>query len=117
MSNIVIFLDKNASRADVVLRLQKATQKSLRDIRAALANNTPVVEVEIFAGDYDSNATMLRGVLACVDDLSLGVRIYELPEGGTMETYASVEKCRISPTILENILNEADAERDRQLGE
>ncbi|RCS44019.1 hypothetical protein DTL42_17970 [Bremerella cremea] len=117
MSNIVIFLDQEANRADVVLRLQKATQKSLSDIRSSLMNNAPVVEVELFEGDYDSHAKMLRAVMSCMLELSLGCRIYELPEGETMETCSFVDKCEITPTVLENILSEADAELDRQLGE
>ena len=117
MSNIVIFMDKEANRAEVVLRLQKATQKSLSDIRSSLASNTPIVEVELFEGDYDSHAKMLRAVMACMDELSLGSRIYELPEGETMESCGFVDKCEITPTVLENILSEADAELDRQLGE
>ncbi|QDT78577.1 hypothetical protein Mal35_20260 [Gimesia maris] len=117
MSNIVIFLDQEANRADIVLRLQKVTQKSLSDIRSSLSNNTPVIEVELFKGDYDSHAKMLRAVMSCMDELSLGSRIYELPENETMETCAFVDKCEITPTVLENILSEADEELDRQFGE
>ena len=117
MSNIVIFLDQEANRPDVVLRLQKATQKSLSDIRSALTNNTPVVEVELFEGDYSSHAKMLRAVMSCMDEVSLGSRIYELPEGETMETCRFIDRCEITVTVLENILSQADAELDRQLGE
>lgn len=117
MSHIVIYLDKEANRADVVLRLQKVTQQSLSNIRTALANNAPIVEVELFEGDYDSHAAMLRGLLSCLDEMSLSSRIYEVPESEMMETCTFVDKCEISPSVLENILNEADAELDRQLGE
>ena len=117
MSNIVVYLSHDANRADAVHRLHKVTQKSLNDVRTSLVNNAPLLEVELFEGDYDSHARMLRELLACLDELSLGSRIYELPEGETMETCTFVEKCEISPSVLENILNEADAELDRQMGE
>ncbi len=110
MSNIVVFLDQEANRADVILRLQKATQKSLSDIRSSLANNTPIVEVELFEGDYDSHAKMLRAVMSCMDELSLGSRIYELPEGETVDTCVFVHKCEITPTELENMLTSNDAD-------
>jgi len=100
-----------------VLRLQKVTQKSLSDIRWSLMNSAPVVEVELFEGDYHSCAKMLRALMSCIREFSLASRIYELPEGETIETCTCVNRFEISPTVLENILSEADSELGEYHGE
>ncbi|QDU80464.1 hypothetical protein Pla110_21940 [Polystyrenella longa] len=117
MSRIVVYLEQQAQRADVVFRLHKVTQKSLEELRTSLATNAPVIELDLFNSDYDFNAGLLRKVMATLGELSIDSRIYELPEGETIDTCTFLDKCQISTEVLANILNEADAEFDRQQGE
>jgi len=115
MSSIVIFLDSGANHAEITFRPHKATGRNLSDIRDALQKNAPIVEVNLFQNDCDSKAAMPRSVLTCIDEFSLSGKIYELPEGKSMKTCKIVDKFEVSETTLVNILNEADAELDRQL--
>ncbi len=76
-----------------------------------------IVEREIFDENYDDHATLIRSVLAVLEDAELRHRIYELPEGSTMETCDFVDRCLVSTEVMRNILNQADTELDRQLNE
>lgn len=113
MARIVFFLDESANRPEALMRLQKATGCSLSEIRGAIREDNALLDVELFDSQYDDHASLLRSVMACVDDFSLNYRIYELPEGES--TVDDRHQIRID--VLRNILNEADAELRRQLGE
>ena len=115
MSRIVFILDDAANRADIVMRLQRLTGRGLNEIRNALTDSSPVVEIDLYEGDFDSHATLLRSVLNCINEFSLRSKIYELPEGQTMKTCSFVDKCEISSEVLLNILRSDEEERDRQL--
>ena len=116
MSHVVLYLNETANRPDVIHCLRRATHHSLGDVRQLLTNSQPIVEVDLFDGNYDAHAQTLRAVLGCIDEFSLWNKIYELPEGSSMSTCTFVDKCEISPNVLRNILDEADAELARQLG-
>jgi hypothetical protein len=60
---------------------------------------------------------MKRSIVGRVENASVLVRIYEIPECETMESCSYVDNCQISIEVLDNILNQADVELDRQLGE
>ena len=117
MSQIVIFLDDGANQPDVLIRLQQLTGRSLNDIRKALTTDSPVVEMELYEGDFDSHAAMLRSILNCIVEFSLRSKIYELPEGETMQKYSFGDKCEISSEVLLNILQADEEDRDRRLSE
>ena len=115
MSNIVIFIDDKNANASALMQLKNATGRSLSEIRSAVENETPVVEREIFDEAYDEHAAMLRRVIESIETLELSHRIYEIPEGETMDSCDVVDNCAITIEVLNNILNNADAELDRQL--
>lgn len=98
MSNIVIFVDDNDASASALMELKNATGRSLIEIRSAVENATPVVEREIFDESYDEYAAMLRRVVGSIEALGLTHRIYELPEGETMDTCDFVDNATGAPS-------------------
>ncbi|MCG8651521.1 MAG: hypothetical protein MI861_16890 [Pirellulales bacterium] len=87
MSNVVIFVDGDSVPASELMKLQKATSRGLGEIRSAISAGTPIVEREIFEGNFEDHASLVREVLTVLEDGALKHRIYELPEGETMETF------------------------------
>ena len=116
MSNIVILLDDRNPSASALMDLQKATGKGLAEIRAAITSNLPLLEQEVFNAAFDAHASQIRRVLDAIEAHDIQHRLYELPEGrGYGET--ADDRWLISMSTLRSILDQADAELDRQLGE
>lgn len=59
---------------------------------------------------------MLRRVLETIEVGGIQSRIYELPEGETMESCTFVDRCLISMDVMRHILIQADEEFARQSG-
>ena len=117
MSTIVIFVADPAMSATAIMRLQRITGRGIAEIRNAITQGEPIFEREIFDSDYEEHAAMIRGIVRHLQEASLPSKIYEIPEGETMESCSFVDECQISIEVLNNILDQADAELDRQLGE
>jgi hypothetical protein len=115
MSQIVIFVDDRAAAPTVLMNIQRATRHGLDKIRDAISHGKPIFEQEIFDASYDSHAATIRAIVACLENESVVFRIYEIPEGEKFAECAFVKNCQISSDVLKNILNQADAELDRQL--
>lgn len=116
MSNISIYVDEIGMPAELLIQLQQATGKSLNDIRSALALRTPIFEHALFDSRYDNHAALIRNVLTVLEANNAKHRIYEFPEGETIESCTFADRCLICIETMRNILNQADAELDRQLG-
>ena len=116
MSNIVIYVDETSVPAELLIQLQQATGKSLSDIRSALASGTPVYEHTLFDSRYDDHAAVIRNVLTVLETNNAKHRIYEFPERETIESCTFADRCLVSIETMKNILKQADAELDRQLG-
>ena len=117
MSIVVIFVADSTMPAAAIVGLQRITGRGIAEIRNAIIQGEPIFEREIFDSDYEEHAAVIRGIVRQLQDASLPSRIYELPEGETMESCSFVDQCQISTEVLGNILDQADAELDRQLGE
>ena len=113
MSKIVIVVDLTAAPANALVALQRATGRGLGELRTAIGRGDPIFERQIFDGDYEEHASVVRSL----EDAAIPIRIYELPEGETMESCSFVDNSQISVEVLNNILDQADAELDRQLGQ
>jgi len=115
---IAIFIDKvDAIPAVQLMDLHKVLKCSLGELRQLLASGEPIVAREIFDNDFDQHAALIRNVLLVIEDGNLEHRIYELPEGRGIKTCDASPQCLIGVEVLRNILNEADAELNRQLDE
>jgi hypothetical protein len=116
MSNIVIYVDETSVSAELQIQLQQAMRKSLSDIRSALASGTPVFEQTLFDSRYDDHAAVIRNVLTVLEIKDAKHRIYEFPEGESIESCKFADRCLVGIETIRSILNQADAELDRQLG-
>ncbi len=76
-----------------------------------MLKNSPIVELELYDGDFEAHTILLRSVVACIEEFALKSRIYELPEGTTLQTCDFANKCQIEPSILLNILRSDESER------
>ena len=117
MSNIVIFVGDKVADASVLVKIQRVTGRGLSDIRNAIQHGTPIFEREIFDANYEEHASTIRAVIGCLEDASVPSRIYEIPEGETMKSCSFADKCQISAEVLRSILDQADVELGRQMGE
>ncbi|AZF13719.1 hypothetical protein [Pseudomonas sp. R3-18-08] len=115
MSVIAIVLDFNSVSAQTVMKLHRALGISIQSIKDAWAAGLPIVEIEIFEGDYQANAQAIRSVLKIIKENSLMAKFYELPYGEQYERGSSVGTWEIGAEVVANILNTADEEVERQL--
>ncbi|MGZ9708607.1 hypothetical protein ACXX81_21660 [Pseudomonas sp. GNP013] len=115
MSVIAIILDFNSVSTQAVVKLHRALGISIQSIKDTWAAGLPILEVEIFEGDYQANAQAIRSVLKVIKENSLVAKFYELPYGEQYEGSSSVGTWEISAEVVANILNTADEEVERQL--
>jgi len=115
MSTIAICIDESAVPPTTIIKLQRLTGHSLNDIRDRIRQRRPIFEREIFDAQYVEHASKIRAIVDCLDGASIPNRIYELPEGETMETHPHVSQCQIAIEVLKNILDQADLEADRPI--
>ena len=112
MSVMVIVLEDDNVEIGVLGELHKLLGGSLIELRNAIRDRRPVVEMEIFDNQYDEKAGQLRKLIALLRDSELKAEVYELPEGDAFATSQSLAVSRISLDILENTLDAADEEID-----
>lgn len=110
MSRILLFVDESSPEPHVLNSLQAETGSSPWEIREALDHQTALVDVELCDSHDDAHASQLRSVTACLEELSLSYRIFELPDGESIIDGLQP----ISVEDLANILDEADEELRRQ---
>lgn len=104
MSHIVVYLDSKALEPNVLTDLQKATKKRPAELQQLIESEAPIVELELFDDDYEEHVKMLKRLVKVLTTHKLKNRIYELPEGETMKSCTFVDKCKITPKVLSNII-------------
>lgn len=115
MSNIVILINEKKLEASVLKKFHKLLGGSLAQIRAAITNNNPILELELFDNNYDEKATLLKSIINLIKHASLSVSIYEIPSEVSYEACSNLEESLIRIEVLENIIESSDEEMDRQL--
>lgn len=114
MSNIVIVLSDQKIEVPVLGELHKLLGGSLAQLKSAIVDNKPVLEFELF-DNYEEKSALLRNIIGVIQRNNLNTNVFEIPSDQTYETSSSLKESLISLEILENILNSADEEMDRQL--
>lgn len=118
MSNMVVIIStKEKLNVTVLGKLHKLLGGSLVGLRSAIMKGNPIVEMELFDGEYDQKASLLRALIALIRDNGVETEVYELSSGQTFTFASSRERQEslISLDVLENILKCSDEELDRQL--
>lgn len=115
MSVIAIVLEGRVAQPQALLNFHKALGLSLQLVRDSWMHGDPVVELEIFEGDYQQKSKDIRSVLNIVVEENLAAKFYEIPFG---ERYADNQKLKtweIDAALVVSILDAADKEIERQL--
>lgn len=115
MSILIIVLDGKPVPGKPLLMLYKSLGVSFQSIKEAWTSGRPVVELEIFEGDYQQKCMVLRSTLKILDEYSLGARFYEIPFGEQYVDNPQLGTYEINAQLLRSILDEADKEVERQL--
>jgi hypothetical protein len=115
MSNIVVVIKEKKLDVSVLGELHKLLGGSLVNIRTALLRSAPVIEMELFDGEYEDKAVLLRKMIGCIRRNKIIADIYEIPSGATFEKCDSLQESLINLEVLENILDSSDDEMKRQL--
>jgi hypothetical protein len=115
MSVIVIVLDKNSMTAQAVMKLHRVLGTSVQLLKAAWSKGEPILEVEIFEGDYQSHAKVIRAVLSVIAEEKLTAEYFGIPYGEQYAGNTKLDVWRIDMNVVSGILESADEEAERQL--
>ncbi len=85
MSVMAIVLERESYSSDNAVKLHRALGISLQDIKGRWVNGDPILEEEIFEGDYQQHAALIRAILKVINEEKLTAEFYEIPYG---ERYA-----------------------------
>jgi len=70
---------------------------------------------EMFEGDYQQNAVLIRSILKIVNEEKLAAEFYEIPYGEHYAGNTRLDTWRIDAASVEGILSEVEEEVERQL--
>lgn len=115
MSVIAIVLDGKVAQPQALLKFHQALSISLQSLRDSWISGRPIVEVEIFEGDYQQKSKDIRLLLKIIQGENLSARFYELPFGEQHFGNQKLKKWEIDARLLVGILDVADEEVERQL--
>ena len=115
MSVIVIVLDKSSMTAQAVMKLNRVLGASVQLLKAAWSKGEPILEVEIFEGDYQAHAKVIRAVLSVIAEEKLTAEYFEVPCGEQYDGSTKLDVWRIDMSLVSGILDSADEEVERQL--
>lgn len=115
MSVIVVVLE-GERQPQAAVKICKALGLSLHTLRDSWLNGRPVVEMEIFEGDYLQKSKIIRIVLKIIEEEGLGAKFYEIPFGEKYSEDQKLNTWAINAQAVVAILDAADKEVERQLG-
>ena len=115
MSVIAVVLSEASASAQGVLELHRILGVSLLEIKEKVSNREPIVEVEIFDGDYQAHAELIRVVISTLKKHNITADYYEIPYGEHYLGKSRLATWIINSETVEGILTAADVEIERQL--
>jgi hypothetical protein len=115
MSVIVVILEKNKIEASALIKLQKVLGGTLQSIKHSWIQEQPIIEMEVFEGDYQKKANIVRKTIRVIKEEDLNARYYELPYERKYENNAQMDTCKVTAEFVKDMLTAADDELDRQM--
>jgi hypothetical protein len=115
MPVIAIVLEGQVTQAQSLLKFHKTLGVSLHSLKDSWLNERPIVEVEIFEGDYQEKAKIIRSVLKIIHEEHLVAKFYEIPFGEQYAGNSQLQTWEVDAALVGGILDAADKEVDRQL--
>jgi hypothetical protein len=117
MSVIAVVLSEASASAQGLLELHQILGVSLRELKEKISNREPIVEVEIFDGDYQDHAELIRAVISSLKTHNITADYYEIPYGERYSGNSRLTTWLINSKTVEGILTAADVEIERLLNE
>ncbi|MEM9213244.1 MAG: hypothetical protein AAGD25_02760 [Cyanobacteria bacterium P01_F01_bin.150] len=112
MSKIILYLNNSSNYNQSFILIKKYTEKSLSDIRKALASDAPIAEFIIYENDHDLIAGKIKKLVTDLSNYDSQLEIYEVDLEEDSE--ACDESTKISLDILFNLLDAFSQERETQ---
>ena len=117
MSIIAVYVDGSDVPATALMALHRITGRGFADLKRTFGSGRALLAWELFDPSHEDKAGVLRDIAAWLEDHSIRSRIYEFPEGDTLQTPVSSEKFLIGTAGLRALLDHSDREVQRQMGE
>ncbi|UBM24597.1 hypothetical protein K8374_19855 [Pseudomonas sp. p1(2021b)] len=114
MSVIAIVIEGDVPPS-VLMKLHRIIGASLQQLRSAVQSRNPILELEIFDGDYQERAALIRAVIATLIEGGVVASYYEIPYGQQYAGNIQLSLWKIDSDLVEGILSAADKEVERQL--
>lgn len=115
MSVIAVVLSEASASAKALLELHRILGVSLLEIKEKISNRQPILEVEIFDGDYQAHAELIRAVISSLKKHNITADYYEIPYGKHYSGDFRRTTWLINSETVEGVLTAADVEIERQL--
>lgn len=115
MSVIAIIIEKSQVPASTLMKLHQITGAPLTQLKTAVMAHEPVLELEIFEGNYQERAQLIRAVCDLLKTEKVDASYYEIPYGQQCVGNPQLSLWKIDLNLVEGILDAADDEIERQL--
>jgi hypothetical protein len=100
----VVVTNVGEQKTKVITLLREVTGSAFSVITEAIKNRQPILERKLFYRDHDDVAVALRRLTGGLTRLGADYELYELPEAQAFLAADKSRVHRISPDVLENIL-------------
>lgn len=115
MTVIATIIDAREAPPSVLMKLHRIIGAPLQQLKSAVLARRPIVELEIFDGDYQERAALIRAVIATLSEGGIVASYYEIPYGQQYSGNVQLSRWKIDSNLVEGILSAADKEVERQL--
>lgn len=115
MSVIAIVIEGTGVSASALMKLHRVIGIPLLQLKSAVLAHEPILELEIFDGDYQERARLIRSVSAVLNTEKVDASYYEIPYGQQYAGNSQLSLWKIDSNLVEGILSAADYEVERQL--
>lgn len=115
MSVIAIVVEGAGVSASALMKLHRVLGVPLLQLKSAMLAHEPVLELEIFDGDYQDHAKLIRSVCNVLAAEKIDASYYEIPYGQQYLGNPQLSTWKIDSNLVEGILRAADDEVQRQL--
>ncbi|MEW4950643.1 hypothetical protein [Pseudomonas asiatica] len=114
MSVIAIVMEGAGVSASALMKLHRVLGVPLLQLKSTILAHEPVLELEIFDGDYHDHAKKIRSVCAVLTAEKVDASYYEIPYGQQYVGNPKLSIWKIDSSLVEGILSAADDEVERQ---
>lgn len=114
MSVIAIVIEGTGASASALMKLHRVLGIPLLQWKSAVLAREPILELEVFDGDYQERARLIRSVCAVLNTEKVDASYYEIPYGQRYAGNSQLSVWKIDSNLVEGILSAASDEVERQ---